>query len=142
MAAGLSSMGAYIEDLDDEFRFYWDYFDFPTGEGDGEFTGETDDSCVTIQEFEEGLGTIGDIDEQTIINYWINYYWITYQINEYYWWIYHTRNGGFDWQAYSLRVPDGPAFDGTPMLYQVGDGNSRAWFGWYENEQCYFSLDE
>jgi hypothetical protein len=148
MMAGLASMGSYIEDLDDEFRFWWDYFDFPDAQGSGDYTGlegsgdASGDTCVTIQEFEDGLGTAGDVEEETIINYWIDYYYTTYQITAYYWWIYHTRNGGFDWEAYALRVADGPAFDGTPMLYQIGDGDSRQWFGWFMHNECYFCLDE
>lgn len=139
MQAGVAEMGTYIEDLDDEFRFFWDYFDFPDAQGEGDYTGLGNDGCIMIEEFEEGLRTLTEVNESTIINYWINYYYETYQITEYYWWIYHTRNGGFDWQAYRTRVPDGPAFDGKAMIYQLCEGSTTPIFLWYQNELCYFS---
>ena len=147
MMNGIAAMGQYLDELNDEFRFYWDYFDFPdsdagdyTGSGDY-YTGSGNDGCVMLEEFEAGLQTMEEVDEEDIINYWIDYYWTTYQITEYYWWIYHTRNGGFDWDGYRVRVQDGPAFDGKPFLYQVGDSAVVPAFMWSMHDDCYFSLD-
>jgi len=152
MVAGLNAMGDILVDLDDEFRFFWDYFDFPdsdagdyTGNGEagesGYYTGEGNDGCIVLEEFETGLESMTSVDEATIISYWINYYWETYQINEYYWWLYHTRNGGFDWDSYRDRVPDGPAFDGQRFYYQIGENDPTVAFIWYDSGLCYFSLE-
>lgn len=152
MVAGLNAMGDILVDLDDEFRFFWDYFDFPdsdagdyTGNGEagesGYYTGEGNDGCIVLEEFETGLESMTSVDEATIISYWINYYWETYQINEYYWWLYHTRNGGFDWDSYRTRVPDGPAFDGQRFYYQIGENDPTVAFIWYDSGLCYFSLE-
>ena len=100
MEAGLNAMGDILADLDDEFRFFWDYFDFPDQEGVGDYTAYGNDGCIVLEEFETGLESMTSVTEETIINYWINYYEETYEINEYYWWLYHTRNGGFDWDSY------------------------------------------
>lgn len=75
MNAGVAEIGSYISGLDDEFRFFWDYFDFPDMEGVGEYTGSGNDGCVVLEEFEEGLRSMGSISEDEIINYWISYYW-------------------------------------------------------------------
>lgn len=63
MEAGVADMGTYIEDLDEEFRFFWDYFDFPDVQGAGDYTGAGNDGCVVIEEFEEGLRTLTDVNE-------------------------------------------------------------------------------
>ena len=40
-----------------------------------------------------------------------------------------------------MRVPDGPAFDGKPLIYQLCNEATTPAFLWFENEVCYFSLD-
>ena len=147
MSASINQMGGILENLDDEVRFFWDYFDFPDSDagdytGDGSYyEGEGNDGCVTLDEFADGIRSMDDVSEETIIRYWIDYYWTTYQINEFYWWIYHTRNGGFDWDAYKNRVPDGPAFDGKTFYYQIGENEPTVAFMWFQAEMCYFSLE-
>jgi len=132
MASGMNGIGDMVEQFAGEFNFWWAFFDL---DGSG---------CVTLPEFEEGLENQIDIvnREWTITTYWINYYWTTYQITEYWWWKCHAANGGFDWHCYATRVPDGPAFDGKPMLFQTGDGDVTSAYIWWRNDVCHFSLDK
>lgn len=95
----------YVRDLSSEFNFYWQYFKLSM------------DECITLPELEEGLGKVNEVTTETITTYWISYYLTKFQITEYWWWVYHLPNGGFDWDGYNRRVADGPAFDGDIYFY-------------------------
>lgn len=66
-----------------------------------------------------------------------------YGVTEYYWWLFHLPNGGFDWDGYWNYVPDGPAFDGVEWLILHGDwelGTLNSAFMWWIGGQCYFAI--
>ena len=88
-----------------------------------------DDQCIDLPEWEEVIKKTYKIEEFT--TYWINYYWTVFQISEYWWWKYKTGDGGFDWEGFRRRVPDGPAFDGADFLIQTGDGNLQQSWMWF-----------
>lgn len=129
MIAGVNGIKNYVRDLLSEFNFYWHYFDLSM------------DECISLPEFEEGLGKVTEVTTETITTFWINYYLTTYQITEYWWWVYHLPNGGFDWDGYNRRVADGPALDGNIYFYQNEDSSVSLAYMWFLNNQCYFSLD-
>jgi len=135
--AGLTQLAGMLSYFYDEFNYYWHFFNdeqMSTVEGHG---------CVTEQEFTFYIEESYHITDQEILNYWINWYWTTYEINEYYFWLYYLGNGYFDWDRYYLHVPDGPAFDGKEWLVLNGDwegGQLTQAFMWYRDNQCFFSL--
>lgn len=67
---------------------------------------------------------------------------MTFSITEYYWWIYHLPNGGFDFEGYWNHIPDGVAFGGTEWYFDdpEGTGYTVPAYMWYKNTNCYFSL--
>lgn len=130
MVAGLLEAASYGRKMYEHFNFYWSQFDSDS------------DSCVTFPEWEIQIKKTYIITWEEITTYWITYYWTVYQITEYWWWKYKTADGGFDWEGFRRRVPDGPAFGGSDFFYQDSDGNLDQVWMWFMDDQCYFSLTD
>lgn len=123
-----SKMGVFYAD----FNFFWQFFD---AKGVGH------DNCVTYPDLRDAIEDAWDVTNDDITEYWINYYWTTYQITEYYWRLYQLGNGGFDWERYWSHTPDGPAFEGVEWLVMGGyDGSVQNAYMWWKSDECYFSL--
>lgn len=100
-------IGAFYAD----FNYFWQFFDAQ---------GVSGDNCVTYPEIRDKIEDAWDVTNDDITNYWIKYYWETYQITEYYWRLYQLGNGGFDWERYWSHTPDGPAFGNVEWLVMAG----------------------
>lgn len=70
------------------------------------------------------------------------YYEETFQISEFWWWIFREPNCGFDWDGYYARVLNGPAFDGVELFWQTTTSSSEIVpiFMWFIDNRCSFSL--
>lgn len=121
-------MSTYTHKMEEHFNIYWDYFD------------ESDDQCVDLPEFKKRIIRTYVLDISEVTSYWINYYWTMFKITETWWWKYKLSDGGFRWEDFRRRVPDGPAFDGAEFVYQSGESTVDHAFMWFMEDQCRFSL--
>lgn len=123
--AGITKLAGEVGHFYDEFNYFWNFFD------------ANDDECVSHNEIQDMIEAGYQVSQAEIISYWINYYYTTFGVTEYYWWIFHLPNGGFDWDGYYDYVPDGPAFDGAEWIVLHGD-----WEDGYLQEAFMWFIDD
>ena len=98
-----------------------------------------DDTCISLPELEEMLPSAPNMDP---IAYCSNLYMSMYDITQYWWWQFRLPNCAFNFDSYMKKLPNGPAFDATPLFWQTTTGTDEVlnMFMWFMDGTCHFSL--